>query len=79
MSDSELWHEKFFDQWYLKYWIRPITPERTQRECDAIVKFLQLTSDSKVLDLCCGQGRHSLELARRGYKVVGLDRVLVPW
>jgi SAM-dependent methyltransferase len=27
-----------------------------------------------VLDLCCGPGRHSLELARRGFKVTGLDR-----
>jgi SAM-dependent methyltransferase len=73
MTDSELWHEKFFDEWYLKYWVQPITAERTQREVDAIVRFLELTSDSKVLDLCCGQGRHSLELSRRGYQVVGLD------
>jgi SAM-dependent methyltransferase len=27
-----------------------------------------------VLDVCCGVGRHALELARRGYEVVGLDR-----
>lgn len=67
------WYENFFDEWYLKYWIQPITQERTDREVDAIIKFLQLTPTSRVLDLCCGQGRHSLELARRGYKVVGLD------
>jgi len=67
------WYENFFDEWYLKYWIRPITPERTSQEVDAIVRFLELNSESIVLDLCCGQGRHSLELARRGYKVVGLD------
>ena len=67
------WYENFFDEWYLKYWIQPITQERTQREVDAIVRFLELKSDSAVLDLCCGQGRHSLELARRGYNVVGLD------
>lgn len=67
------WYENFFDEWYLKYWIQPITQERTEREVDAIVRFLELTPASKVLDLCCGQGRHSLELARRGYKVVGLD------
>lgn len=73
MFDRELWHEEFFDQWYLKYWVRPITPQKTDREVDAIVKFLELTCDGKVLDLCCGQGRHSLELARRGYQVVGLD------
>ena len=68
------WYENFFDEWYLKYWIQPITHERTVREVDAIVRYLEVGPDSKVLDLCCGQGRHSLELARRGYKnVVGLD------
>ena len=67
------WYENFFDKWYLKYWIQPITQERTELEVDAIVRFLELPPDSKVLDLCCGQGRHSLELARRGYRVVGLD------
>jgi SAM-dependent methyltransferase len=29
---------------------------------------------ARVLDLCCGVGRHSLELARRGFKVTGVDR-----
>jgi SAM-dependent methyltransferase len=28
---------------------------------------------AKVLDLCCGEGRHSLELARRGFAVTGVD------
>lgn len=27
-----------------------------------------------VLDLCCGPGRHAVELARRGYVVTGVDR-----
>ena len=67
------WYENFFDEWYLKYWIQPITQERTKREVDAIIRFLELKPDSRVLDLCCGQGRHSLELARRGYNVVGYD------
>ncbi len=68
------WYENFFDEWYLKYWIQPITHERTVREVDAIIRYLQLDINSRVLDLCCGQGRHSLELARRGYKrVTGLD------
>jgi SAM-dependent methyltransferase len=68
------WYENFFDEWYLKYWIQPITEERTRREVDAIIRYLQLTPESKVLDLCCGQGRHSLELARRGFKnVMGID------
>ena len=38
-------------------------------------KFWDLEKNMVILDLACGQGRHSLELARRGFKNVnGLDR-----
>lgn len=39
-----------------------------------VESLLGLTPAARVLDLCCGPGRHSLELAKRGYNVVGLDR-----
>lgn len=42
-------------------------------EVDQVVKLLALRKGAKILDLCCGIGRHSLELARRGYEVVGVD------
>jgi SAM-dependent methyltransferase len=42
-------------------------------EVDRIIKLLALEKGAKILDLCCGIGRHSLELARRGYHVVGVD------
>jgi SAM-dependent methyltransferase len=45
----------------------------TAEEIDHIVKLLALEKSAKILDLCCGIGRHSLELARRGYQVVGVD------
>ncbi len=43
-------------------------------EVDRIVALLRLPSGTRILDLCCGVGRHSLELARRGFSVVGVDR-----
>jgi len=43
-------------------------------EVDAIVELVDLPPRSAVLDLGCGVGRHSLELARRGYQVTGVDR-----
>jgi len=43
-------------------------------EVDQVLKLLRLGKGSEVLDLCCGPGRHSLELARRGFKVTGVDR-----
>lgn len=47
----------------------------TRNEVDLFIDALGLSPDSVILDLCCGQGRHALELSRRGFKnVFGLDR-----
>jgi len=49
--------------------------EATRQEVDALLAAAPVDEDSVILDLCCGQGRHSLELARRGFKhVSGIDR-----
>ena len=49
--------------------------ENTRRDVDFILSAAAITSGSQILDLCCGQGRHCLELARRGFKnVTGVDR-----
>ena len=45
----------------------------TVEEIDQIIKILDIKKGAKILDLCCGIGRHSLELARRGYRIVGVD------
>ncbi len=47
--------------------------EKTEAEVDFVVAALGLKGRERVLDLACGFGRHSLELARRGYSVVGAD------
>ncbi len=43
---------------------------------DAIEALVALKPGSAVLDACCGPGRHSLELASRGYRVTGIDITL---
>jgi SAM-dependent methyltransferase len=67
------WYREFFDDLYLRVYQPLEAPEQVRREVDFIVKALDLPAGAKVLDLCCGQGRHSLELARRGFQVVGVD------
>ncbi|MFA0782394.1 class I SAM-dependent methyltransferase [Fervidibacter sacchari] len=67
------WYREFFDDLYLRVYQPLEAPEKVRREVDFIVKALNLPAGAKVLDLCCGQGRHSLELARRGFQVVGVD------
>lgn len=50
-----------------------LTEERTRQEIDFLVNSLPLAPGSRVLDLGCGYGRHSIELARRGHRVLGID------
>jgi len=47
--------------------------ERTGKEVDRALKMLRPEEGARVLDLACGSGRHSLELVRRGFSVVGVD------
>jgi len=48
--------------------------ERAEVEVGLLIALLGLSGTERVLDLPCGTGRHSLELARRGYRVTGVDR-----
>lgn len=43
-------------------------------EVEGVVSLLGISPGASVLDLCCGVGRHSVELARRGMRVTGVDR-----
>ncbi len=67
------WYREFFDNLYLQVYQPFETPELVRQEVDFMIRALALPEGAKVLDLCCGQGRHSLELARRGFQVVGVD------
>ena len=46
----------------------------TKKEIDLFSEILHLSPEDNILDLCCGQGRHCLELARRNFNIEGLDR-----
>lgn len=70
---DEPWYVKLFDEDYLRYYTAGLTPELTQKEVDFILARLALEPGARVLDLCCGHGRHAIELARRGLTVTGQD------
>ena len=73
---SPNWWRKIFNSFYLKTDGDVIEDYNiTSKEIDVFSKLLNLQNNQSVLDLCCGQGRHSLELARRGFiNIEGLDR-----
>lgn len=72
MSEKN-WYEKWFSN---KYYLE-IYSHRDEKEARDIINLIQryvpLSAHDKVLDVCCGAGRHSIELARRGYNVTGFD------
>jgi D-alanine-D-alanine ligase len=70
------WWKKLFNAIYLKTDADLVESERnTVEEVDEIIRLARLKPSDRILDLCCGQGRHCLELASRGFEqVVGLDR-----
>ena len=47
--------------------------ERTEAEVNRALTMLRPEGGERVLDLACGSGRHSLELVRRGFSVVGSE------
>lgn len=70
---GRFWYRQFFGEQYLEAVGRHVEEGRTIEEVDFIEKALGLEPKARILDLCCGHGRHSIELADRGYSVVGLD------
>lgn len=48
--------------------------EAARDEVDALLALLAPAPGAAVLDVCCGPGRHAIELGRRGFAVTGVDR-----
>jgi SAM-dependent methyltransferase len=71
MSANEGWRA-FFDG-HAPFDMQNVFTRNTPAEVEFLVDELRLQPGARVLDLGCGTGRHAVELARRGYRMVGLD------
>jgi len=69
------WYEEFFGEDYMRFHLLggQREAERAPADSDFVVEALGLKPGDRVLDLCCGQGRHAVELAGRGFAVTGAD------
>ena len=71
-SARDTWVKEAFNEEYLRT-ISPDIDAITERDIQFIDRSLSLQNGSRILDLACGIGRHSMMLAQRQFEVVGLD------
>jgi 2-polyprenyl-3-methyl-5-hydroxy-6-metoxy-1,4-benzoquinol methylase len=72
MSSKE-WFAEWFDSSYYHLLYQHRDAHEAQCFIEKLMTYLQVPKGSRVLDLACGKGRHSLTLAQLGYEVVGAD------
>lgn len=66
------WYEELFENYAVQY-DKEVFTQGTLGECDFIEQEIDKNKAVKILDIGCGTGRHSIELAKRGYEVAGID------
>lgn len=69
--------KEWFKDWFSNKYYLELYKHRDEKEATDIINLIQrntdISSGSKILDICCGSGRHSIELAKRGFDVTGFD------
>lgn len=73
MSVPSNWYEDFFHGVTLDLWRQAISPKQTRAEAEFLVKALHCKPGAHLLDVPCGNGRLSFELAKHGLRVTGID------
>ena len=66
------WYKHFFHGIALDFWRAAMAPH-TLAEVEYVQKMLNIPVGAKLLDIPCGDGRHGIELAERGFKITGVD------
>src|SRR5215467_8030331 len=67
------WYESFFHGLALDFWRRAVSAEQTEAEVRFMETEFNVPPGSRILDVPCGNGRHSVEMAKRGYAMTAVD------
>lgn len=67
------WFKNWFDSFYYHKLYRHRNTAEAQEFIDNVLAYLHPKPNSRILDLACGKGRHSIYLNQKGYDVVGVD------
>lgn len=70
---NAFWYREFFSGPMMEFWQRIVPAELTAAQLEWIARHARLPERGCVLDMPCGTGRLAIELARRGYRVTGVD------
>jgi SAM-dependent methyltransferase len=67
------WQTDFFRGVALEMWRRAVTPQQTCADVEFLERALKMNPGGRLLDVPCGNGRHAVEFASRGYPMTGVD------
>ena len=67
------WFETWFNTPYYHILYKDRNFEEAENFITLLINDLQMPDHSKIIDLACGKGRHSVFLNKMGFEVLGLD------
>ncbi len=72
-NNAKEWFEQFYNDQYKAWVLDQIPASMTQAQLDMIQDALNLAQNAHILDVFCGEGRHAIPLAKKGFEVTAID------